>query len=54
MLRDLADRAFSHYQMDFRLGLVNEKLEDIIDNREKNKKSQSSWIRNKEIQKIYS
>jgi len=53
MLRDLADRAFSHYQMDFRLGLVNEKLEDIIDNRERNKKSQLFYQQYIELSMYY-
>jgi hypothetical protein len=31
MLRDPIDRAFSHYLMDYRLGLVSDSFEDIID-----------------------
>jgi len=31
MLRDPVDRAFSHYLMDYRLGLVSDSFEDIID-----------------------
>ena len=31
MLRDPIDRAFSHYLMDYRLGLVSDTFEDIID-----------------------
>lgn len=53
MLRDLADRAFSHYQMDFRLGLVNAKLEDIIDNRESNKRSQLFYQQYIELSMYY-
>ena len=30
MLRNPVDRAFSHYLMDYRLGLVNTKFEDIV------------------------
>jgi len=53
MLRDLADRAFSHYQMDFRLGLVNAKLEDIIDNRNSDKRSQLFYQQYIELSMYY-
>ena len=39
MLRNLVDRAFSHYLMDYRLGLITSTLEEVIENRSYNKKS---------------
>ncbi len=37
ILRDPVDRAFSHYLMDYRLGLVSESFEDIINKKSKHK-----------------
>jgi len=37
MLRNPIDRAFSHYLMDYRLGLVSEKFETIIQKKSKHK-----------------
>ena len=37
ILRDPVDRAFSHYLMDYRLGLVSESFEDIITKKSKHK-----------------
>jgi len=37
MLRNPIDRAFSHYLMDYRLGLVSESFEDIIDKKSNHK-----------------
>ena len=37
MLRDPIDRAFSHYLMDYRLGLVSDTFEDIINKKSKHK-----------------
>ena len=37
MLRNPIDRAFSHYLMDYRLGLVSDSFEDIIDHKSVNK-----------------
>ena len=37
MLRNPIDRAFSHYLMDYRLGLVSDSFEDIIDRKSVNK-----------------
>ena len=39
MLRNLVDRAFSHYLMDYRLGLISSTLEEVIESRSYNKKS---------------
>ncbi len=36
MLRNPVDRAFSHYQMDYKLGYVNDSLEKIIFNKNRN------------------
>ena len=37
MLRNPIDRAYSHYLMDYRLGLVNDSFEDIINKTSKHK-----------------
>ena len=37
MLRNPIDRAFSHYLMDYRLGLVSDSFEDIINKKSKHK-----------------
>jgi len=37
MLRNPIDRAFSHYLMDYRLGLVSDSFEDIVNKKSKNK-----------------
>ena len=39
MLRNLVDRAFSHYLMDYRLGLISSTLEEVIECKSYNKKS---------------
>ena len=39
MLRNLVDRAFSHYLMDYRLGLISSTLEEVIESKSYNKKS---------------
>ena len=41
MLRNLVDRAFSHYLMDYRLGLISSTLEEVIECKSYNKKSKS-------------
>ncbi len=39
MLRNLVDRTFSHYLMDYRLGLISCTLEEVIESKSYNKKS---------------
>ena len=39
MLRNPIDRAFSHYLMDYRLGLVSDSFEDIINKKSNHKKA---------------
>lgn len=40
ILRNPIDRAFSHYLMDYRLGLVSDSFEDIINKKSKHKNAQ--------------
>ena len=39
MLRNPVERAFSHYLMDYRLGLVSDAFEDIVNRKKKNNKN---------------
>ncbi|MBC8266997.1 MAG: sulfotransferase domain-containing protein [Flavobacteriales bacterium] len=39
MLRNPTDRAFSHYLMDYRLGLINKPFESVLENENRSRKS---------------
>ena len=54
MLRNPIDRAFSHYLMDYRLGLVTDSFETIINNKSKHKNAHLHYQQYLSVSEYYS